>query len=124
MSRKFWFIVYAVTLVLAILSAIFLPTPVKAATIQGSEEACVTMAQDVQYAADMRDAGWSHEVVSATVTKLFIEASLGDVGASYIRDEDDAEMFRSVMKTVWKATGMSGKQLSSSFYKYCMQRGV
>ena len=124
MSRKVWFILYALTVALAFVSIFFFPTQAKAGTIQGNEEACVTMAQDVQYAADMRDAGWTHEVVSATVIELFIEASLGDVGASYIRDEDDAEMFRSVMKTVWAATDISGKQLSSSFYKYCMQHGA
>ena len=124
MSRKVWFILYALTVALACVSILFYPAQVKAATIQGNEEACVTMAQDVQYAADMRDAGWTHEVVSATVIELFIEASLGDVGASYIRDEDDAEMFRSVMQIVWETTGMSGKQLSSSFYKYCMRSGT
>ena len=123
MSLKFWFIVYAVTLVLAILSAIFLPTPVKAATIQGSEEACVTMAQDVQYAADMRDGGWPWEVGS-TLVENFVIASLADPGATYVKDADDAEFFRYVMKYVWKNKDASGAQLSTGFYKYCMQHGA
>ena len=90
MSRKVWFILYALTVALACVSILFYPAQAKAATIRGNEEACVTTAQDVQYAAGMRDAGWIYEVVSATVIELFIEASLGDVGTSYIRDEDDA----------------------------------
>ena len=123
MSRKVWFILYALTVALACVSILFYPAQAKAGTLLGNEEACTTMAQDVQYAADMRDGGWPWEVGS-TLVENFIVASLADPGATYVKDVDDAEFFRYVMKYVWKNKDASGAQLSTSFYKYCMQHGI
>ena len=123
MSRKIWFILYALTVALACVSILFYPAQAKAGTLLGNEEGCVTMAQDVQYAADMRDGGWSWEV-GTTLVEQFIAASLADPGVTYIKDGDDAEFFRYVMKYVWKNKDMSAQQLTTGFYKYCMQHGV
>lgn len=123
MKRKIWIYVYAFTVVLAFLSVPFISKQAHAATIQGNEGACVTMSQDIQYAAEVRDAGYPWGAGEVMVEN-FIGASLLDPGATYIRDKEDAEFFRAVMQTVWKSRHLTPSQLSSDFYKYCIRSGA
>lgn len=125
MSRKIFTAacLYVAVLILAFLATFVFPKHAQAGTLLGNEEGCVTMAQDVQYAADMRDSGWPWEV-GTTLVEQFVAASLADPGATYVKDEDDAEFFRYVMKYVWKNKDMTPQQLTTGFYKYCMQHGT
>ena len=120
MKRRIWFGIYVATVVLALVSVLFVPQVSRAETVQGNQNSCTAMAGDVAYAAELSASGvpWS---VGQQIVEGFIAGSLGQPGA-YLVDEEDAAQFRHVMSTIWGRPDLTSTQAHDLFLHWCMRR--
>lgn len=85
----------------ALITAVCMTTSVQAGSILGNEERCVWLANIAGTAATHRDMGmtWddAHEQIEAGI------AAATGVPGSLIQDDEDAELVRAMMKSIWNS---------------------
>lgn len=122
MTRKTAFTLYAIAAAAAFVFAAFYPTQAKADTIMGNQDSCTRMADDIKFAAELRDAGVPWATVEFAMEQFITESKTQP--GSYIKDAEDVENFRSVMETAYNESSYSPAKLHESFLKFCMRGSV
>lgn len=122
MTRKTAFALYAIVAIAAFVFAMFFPNVTRADTISGNQDSCTQMADDVKFAAELRDAGVPWATVVFAMEQFLAESKTQP--DSYIKDAEDADNFRSVISTVYNESSYSPDKLHESFLKFCMRGSV
>lgn len=116
------FKIYAFTIGLAFASILFIPKQAHAGTIEGNQDSCTRMAEDLKFAAELRDQGipWPSILVAS---ETFLEESKA-TSTSYIKDAEDADTFRMLIYTVYNESTFPPQKIHDTFLAACMKSSV